>query len=129
MPSRATLSPPEPPPDLPPGFPPDFDERNPERSFDEPWQAEAFAMAVALHEKLLMTWDEWSDRLGAELKDAVDGSDYYQRWLKALEGLLIDKGVATKDEVETLTASWHRAAEATPHGKPILLENDPERHD
>ena len=43
-------------------------------------------MAVALHEKLLMTWDEWSDRLGAELKDAVDGSDYYQRWLKALEG-------------------------------------------
>ena len=111
-------------------FEPGFDERNPERSFDEPWQAEAFAMAVALHEKLLMTWSEWSDRLGAELKragTAADGSDYYHSWLRALEGLLVDKGVASKEEVDKLTDSWHRAAEATPHGKPIVLENDPKR--
>ena len=25
-----------------------------------------------------------------------------------------------------MAAAWERAAHATPHGKPILLENDPE---
>ena len=56
---------------------------------------------------------------------ASDGSDYYEHWLAALEKLLAAKGVAATSEVDTLAAAWERAAHATPHGKPILLENDP----
>ncbi|WP_354491589.1 nitrile hydratase accessory protein [Mesorhizobium robiniae] len=96
--------------------------------FAEPWQAEAFAMTVALHDKGLFSWSEWADALSAEVKKpgaASDGHDYYEHWLAALENLLSAKGVAGKGDVDTLAAAWERAAHATPHGKPILLENDP----
>ena len=68
--------------------------------------------------------------LSAEVKKpeaAADGHDYYDRWLAALEKLLVAKGVAQTPEVDALAAAWERAAHATPHGKPILLENDPQR--
>ena len=96
--------------------------------FAEPWQAEAFAMTVALHDKGLFSWSEWADALSAQVKKpdaASDGHDYYEHWLAALESLLAAKGVAGKSDVDTLAAAWERAAHATPHGKPILLENDP----
>ncbi|AWC23391.1 MULTISPECIES: nitrile hydratase accessory protein [Aminobacter] len=96
--------------------------------FAEPWQAEAFAMVVALHERGLFTWAEWAERLSAEVKKpgaAADGSDYYARWLAALECLTAEKGLARRDEVDAVAAAWERAAHATPHGQPILLENDP----
>ncbi|TGP23242.1 MULTISPECIES: nitrile hydratase accessory protein [unclassified Mesorhizobium] len=96
--------------------------------FAEPWQAEAFAMTVALHGKGLFSWSEWAEALSAEVKKpgaAADGHDYYERWLAALEKLLSRKGVARKGDVDELAAAWERAAHATPHGKPILLENDP----
>ncbi|MGO4831747.1 nitrile hydratase accessory protein [Rhizobiaceae sp. 2RAB30] len=99
------------------------------RVFAEPWQAEAFAMVLALHEKGLFSWGEWADALSAEVKKpgvAPDGSDYYDCWLRALEALLAAKDVAAPQHVETLAAAWQRAAHATPHGKPIQLENDPE---
>lgn len=98
--------------------------------FAEPWQAEAFALTVALHEKGLFAWSEWAERLSAEVKApgaAQDGRDYYDHWLRALEKLLAAKGIAPSLEVEDLAAAWRRAAHATPHGKPILLENDPQR--
>ena len=98
--------------------------------FDEPWQAEAFALTVALHEKGLFSWGEWAEALSAEVgrpDAATDGHDYYSHWLRALEKLLAGKGVARAVEVDGLAAAWQRAAHATPHGKPILLENDPER--
>jgi nitrile hydratase accessory protein len=98
--------------------------------FAEPWQAEVFAMVVALHQHGLFSWSEWADALSAEVKRpdaAQDGSDYYDRWLDALEKLLAAKGFADADEIDALAAAWERAAHATPHGKPILLENDPER--
>jgi nitrile hydratase accessory protein len=87
-------------------------------------------MVVALHERGLFSWGEWADALSVEVKAsdaAQDGSDYYDRWLQALEKLLAVKGVAVGAEVDALAAAWERAAHATPHGKPILLENDPER--
>lgn len=102
-----------------------------EAVFSEPWQAEAFAMVVALHERGVFSWAEWAERLSAEVKRpgaAADGSDYYERWLEALERLLDEKGLAGHDEVDVVAAAWARAAHATPHGKPILLENDPDRH-
>jgi nitrile hydratase accessory protein len=106
--------------DLPAGFD--------EPVFAEPWQAEAFAMTVALHDKGLFSWSEWADALAAEVKRpdaASDGHDYYEHWLAALESLLSAKGVAGRGDVDALAAAWERAAHATPHGKPILLENDP----
>ncbi|CDX38723.1 conserved hypothetical protein [Mesorhizobium sp. ORS 3359] len=96
--------------------------------FAEPWQAEAFALTVALHGKGLFSWSEWAEALSAEVKQAgaaSDGHDYYEHWLAALEKLLAVKGVAGKNDVDELAAAWERAAHATPHGKPILLENDP----
>ena len=98
--------------------------------FAEPWQAEAFALTVALHEKGVFSWSEWAATLSAEVKKpgaAPDGSDYYDHWLAALEKLLASKGVAATPEVDAVAAAWERAAHATPHGKPILLENDPQR--
>jgi nitrile hydratase accessory protein len=101
-----------------------------EQVFAEPWQAEAFALAVALHEKGLFSWSEWAEALSSEVKRpdaAADGSDYYDHWLAALEKLLASKGVAQTREVDAVAAAWERAAHATPHGKPTLLENDPQR--
>ena len=87
-------------------------------------------MTIALHERGLFSWTEWAAALSTELhrpgvKD--DGSDYYECWIRALEALLAQRGVAGRAEVDATAAAWERAAHATPHGKPILLENDPER--
>ena len=109
---------------LPPGAGPDAP------VFAEPWQAQAFALAVALHQRGLFTWSEWAEALSKEVAKpdaAQDGSDYYQHWLAAIEALLSKKGVAGSEMVDALSASWQRAAHATPHGQPIRLENDPER--
>lgn len=99
-----------------------------EPAFSEPWQAQAFAMTVSLHEAGLFSWGEWAEALSAEVKHpdaAADGHDYYERWLAALEKLLAGKGAALPADVDAFAAAWRRAAHATPHGKPILLENDP----
>lgn len=96
--------------------------------FAEPWQAEAFAMTVALHDRGLFSWSEWAEALSIEVKKpgaATDGHDYYEHWLAALEALLASKGLAARPDVDAMAEAWERAAHATPHGKPILLENDP----
>lgn len=86
-------------------------------------------MTVALHKRGLFSWAEWAAALSAEVKRAdaaADGSDYYDRWVRALESLLAAKGVAGRDDVDRMADAWQRAAHATPHGRPILLENDPQ---
>ena len=99
--------------------------------FAEPWQAQAFAMAVALRDRGVFTWDEWAAALGAEIAraqaagDSDDGSRYYDHWLAALERLVVAKGAADSETLRHRKAAWDRAARATPHGAPILLENDP----
>jgi len=98
--------------------------------FPEPWAADAFAITVHLHEKGLFAWGEWAGRLSAELHKpgrAPDGSDYFDCWVAAISSLLVAKGIADADAILALQKSWQRAAEATPHGKPIALENDPQR--
>lgn len=100
----------------------------PDSPFEAPWQAEAFALVVSLAERGVFQWGEWAQALSAELHSdgaAADGHDYYERWLRALERLLAHKGLTTAGEVDVVTAAWHRAAHATPHGEPILLTNDP----
>lgn len=99
----------------------------PERPFDHPWQAQAFALTLALHEQGLFTWPEWAEALGKALQDAApDGSDYYQRWLAALEALLTARGQTDAAEIAALAQRWQDAAHATPHGRPIMLENAPD---
>jgi nitrile hydratase accessory protein len=101
--------------------------------FAEPWQAQAFAMAVALHQRGIFTWGEWAAALAAEIAhapaagDPDDGSRYYEHWLAALERLVQAKGVADSEALGRRKDAWDRAARATPHGAPILLENDPLR--
>ena len=99
-------------------------------TFPEPWAAEAFAMTVHLHERGVFTWSEWAEALSTEvhkLDRAEDGSDYFDCWVAALSGLLVEKGIADADAILSLQKCWQRAAEATPHGRPIELENDPLR--
>jgi nitrile hydratase accessory protein len=98
--------------------------------FAEPWQAQAFALTVHLHERGSFSWSEWAEHLSREVHRpgrAADGSDYFDAWVAALTHLLVDKGVADEAAVLALQTSWQRAAEATPHGHPIELHNDPLR--
>lgn len=95
----------------------------PEPSFAAPWQAQAFALAVALNEAGRLDWGEWTRAFGAAR--AGEG-DYFADWLATLERLLAARGIATPEEVQALAAAWERAAAATPHGQPISLDNDPE---
>jgi len=99
--------------------------------FREPWEAQAFAMTLALHERGLFTWTEWADALSAAIRraqaagDCDDGSTYYEHWLAALETLVGSKGIADDHTLAHRREAWDRAAHATTHGEPILLENDP----
>ena len=88
--------------------------------FDEPWQAQVFAMAVSLSQRGLFSWSEWTRALGAE-QSAGPGEPYFQAWLRALEKILIAKGVASGGELHDRAEAWRAAAEATPHGQPIVL--------
>lgn len=99
--------------------------------FAEPWQAQVFALTLQLHAAGLFTWNEWAQALGSEIRDhlehggCTDGSDYYERWCEALEHLVVAKGASTPELINDMSARWIRAAEATPHGMPIELKNDP----
>ncbi|WP_046633642.1 nitrile hydratase accessory protein [Neorhizobium galegae] len=98
--------------------------------FPEPWAAEAFAMTMHLRERGLFSWSEWAEALSGEVHKpgrAEDGSDYFDCWVAALSALLVDKGIADGETIFKLQQSWQRAAEATPHGRPIELANDPLR--
>jgi nitrile hydratase accessory protein len=88
--------------------------------FAEPWEAQAFAMAVQLNEAGLFTWGEWAATLGAELRVEPE-RPYYQCWLAALERLVEAKGLVSGSERLARIDAWDRAARATPHGQPILL--------
>lgn len=95
--------------------------------FGEPWEAQAFAMALALHERGVFRWGEWAAALGAEIRAAAasgepDTNDaYYRHWLAALERLVAEKGIASREALGTYRDAWQRACERTPHGSPIEL--------
>ena len=100
--------------------------------FNEAWEAQAFAMVVALHEAKLFSWSEWTSALSREIaaaspaNDREAGDSYYRHWLQALESLVVEKGAASRAALALRKAAWVRAAGATPHGRPILLANDPQ---
>ena len=95
--------------------------------FAEPWQAQAFALAVKLSEQGHFTWKEWAAALADELTAAVnrgepdDGSQYYDHWLAALERLVTAKGLTDPEALLTRKEAWAEAYRRTPHGKPVEL--------
>ena len=98
-------------------LPPETDES----AFQEPWEAQAFAMAVSLHQQGLFSWDEWAAALSNELANNGDTHSYYQCWLATLENLVVEKNATTLDALKTREREWHAAAARTPHGEPIEL--------
>lgn len=96
--------------------------------FREPWEAQAFALTVSLHEAGLFTWEEWAATLSAGIDTAQTAGDpdlgntYYRHWQKALERLTHEKGVALGHELEDRVDQWRRAYLNTPHGQPIDLD-------
>jgi len=99
-------------------------------TFREPWEAQAFALALALHDRGVFTWPEWAATLGAEIKraqaagDPDTGETYYRHWLAALERIVEQKGIADAALRARYHDAWDHAADRTPHGSPIELRRE-----
>ena len=95
--------------------------------FSAPWEAQAFAMTVALHKRGMFTWAEWAECLNQAICDAQAAGDldrgntYYSHWLTALERISTIKGLVTDDMLRQRRNAWDVAARHTPHGQPIEL--------
>lgn len=95
--------------------------------FAEPWQAQAFAMALTLQQRGVFSWNEWADELGSQIRTAIaqgdpdDGSTYYRHWLATLERLVARKGIASAETLDRYYRAWDHAADRTPHGRTIEL--------
>lgn len=95
--------------------------------FAEPWQAQAFALAVKLSEEGHFTWKEWAAALAEELQAAADrgepddGSRYYEHWLATLERLVTARGLSDPAALAARKEAWAEAYRHTPHGKPVEL--------
>jgi nitrile hydratase accessory protein len=98
--------------------------------FREPWEAQAFAMTLALHQRGIFTWPEWAATLGDEIKRAQQGGDpdtgetYYHHWLNALERLVAEKNLSDRATLKRYHDAWDHAADRTPHGMPIELKRE-----
>ena len=112
--------------DAVPGIPRDADGP----VFRAPWEAHAFAMALALHDKGVFAWSEWAATLGDEIRKAQAAGDpdagdtYYRHWLATLERIAAEKGVTSARALAQHREAWDRAAHRTPHGAPIELRAD-----
>ena len=92
--------------------------------FEEPWHAQAFALAVVLSERGYFTWTEWSTALAEELKGkGDDGTHYYEHWLATLERLVTAKGLTDVGAMLNRKEAWADAYRHTPHGQPVALRS------
>src|SRR5574342_54137 len=84
--------------------------------FRSPWEAHAFAVALALHDRGVFAWTEWAAKLGEEIKkaqaagDPDTGETYYRHWLATLERIVAEKGVTTSQALAQHYDAWNRAA-------------------
>ena len=99
--------------------------------FGEPWEAQAFGMALTLYERGLFTWNEWAQALSAQIRAAQAqgdpdlGNTYYRHWLTAIETLVSAKGISSPEELHRYRRAWDHAADRVPHGQSIeLCEGD-----
>ncbi len=95
--------------------------------FHEAWEAQAFAIVLALHQRGAFTWPEWTASLASAIRRAQSGGDpdtgetYYRHWLAALEQIVVAKGLTTSAMLARYRDAWEAAASRTPHGEPIEL--------
>ncbi len=95
--------------------------------FKAPWEAQAFAMTLALHERGEFSWKEWAQTLGEVIADLRlrgvpdTGERYYEHWLTALERIADRKGLVSAERLRQRRLEWEEAARRTPHGQPIAL--------
>jgi nitrile hydratase accessory protein len=98
--------------------------------FRAPWEAEAFALALALNARGVFTWTEWAATLGDEIKkaqaadDPDTGETYYHHWLATLERIVAAKGLTDAHALSRTIHAWRSACARTPHGAPIELRPD-----
>jgi nitrile hydratase accessory protein len=99
----------------------------PPARFDEPWQAQAFALTISLADAGLFSWADWTGALSAEIANieagggVIDGARYHQAWLAALEALAVARGALDADAIRGRAEDWREAYEHTPHGQPVAL--------
>lgn len=97
--------------------------------FNEPWEARAFGLVIALHEKGQFSWEEWAIVLSEQIAaaqltgDPDLGNTYYQHWLAAAEKISKLKNLSNETELQQRKQLWHTAYLNTPHGQPIDLCN------
>lgn len=102
-------------------------DRKPEKPFDEPWQAKAFALAVHLSEQRLFTWPEWTQSFAATAREnqagpgSSEATAYWRNWIATLERIMTEKGFGGPEQLDRLTAAWRTAFETTPHGQAVEL--------
>jgi len=87
-----------------------------DRVFQEPWEAQAFALVVALNERGVFTWAEWTEAVAA-----APGHGSLERGLPAFERLVAARGLVADGALERYRHAWEHAAARTPHGTPIEL--------
>jgi nitrile hydratase accessory protein len=108
--------------------PPDIPGGHAEPVFLEPWHAEIFSLAVALNRKGIFTWSEWVEAFSSAMREipADEGESpetaYHRRWLAALERLVVQRGLSSRQEMARRKEEWRRAYLRTPHGQPVTLE-------
>ena len=94
-----------------------------EPAFAEPWEAQAFALTVALHGRGLFAWSEWAQALSWAIRTseaAGDGAGYYEHWLAALEALLARRrGLAAPDAVVARADAGGARRRGDAHGRAI----------
>jgi nitrile hydratase accessory protein len=89
----------------------------PQSSFEEPWQAQAFALTLELHQRGAFSWSEWAATLAGAIAAEPD-APYYESWLAALESLARAKNLTDGAELSQRKHAWEAAYLTTPHGKP-----------
>jgi nitrile hydratase accessory protein len=95
-----------------------------EAPFTEPWQAQAFALAVCLSQRGVFAWPDFSAALADQIACRAEWyrtSDYYECWLDALELLVVEAGLADEPALHALEHAWADAYRRTPHGQPVRL--------
>jgi nitrile hydratase accessory protein len=98
-----------------------------DRTFDAPWQAQAFAIVVALNEAGYFGWDEWVGVFSQEIarspaRAGESKNDTYSRqWLDALEQIVVTRGLLAREDTNARAAEWRAAYVNTPHGQAVEL--------
>ena len=97
--------------------------------FNEPWEAQALAIAYRLIEEGRITREDWANALGAAIKaaqaegDPDEGGTYYHHVLAAIESLTVEKGLTDSSELADRKQAWTEAYLSTPHGQPVELKD------